>query len=426
MKNAFWNYLFWLVIAAAFIGPGTVTTAATAGASFQYQLIWALGFSILACFILQEAAARIAIVVGKPLGQALLTEINNRSLVWFIAGAIFLGCLAYEAGNILGAISGVVLIITGVPAWVFTLCIGLFSFPLLFLGKTQTVGNILGLVVGAMGLSFIIAALSGPIDLGAITRGAFLPQLPDGSMTIALGMLGTTIVPYNIFLGSSMAEGQSLPDMRKGLGLSVFLGGVISIAILVVGTRIAAPFEFEKLYVYLVQESSTTMGFLFAFGLFAAGFTSTITASMAGALTIKSVHPQGHSWGYQHRYYRGVWGFILVVGLALGATGIQAIPVIILAQAANGLILPMLTAGIWKVVFSKKLMGVHANSFGLNVLMGLTFLISSFLGLLNLLKALNRGLSLEISLDQPVMIVLAVISFLLLFGMIQYVQKSRE
>ncbi|MCB0548279.1 MAG: divalent metal cation transporter, partial [Phaeodactylibacter sp.] len=62
------SVLFWSIISAAFIGPGTVTTAAKAGASFQLQLIWALAFSIFATIILQEAAARITLASGKNLG----------------------------------------------------------------------------------------------------------------------------------------------------------------------------------------------------------------------------------------------------------------------------------------------------------------------------------------------------------------------
>ena len=54
MKKRFLNILFWSILSAAFIGPGTVTTAASAGAEFSYKLIWALIFSVIACYVLQE------------------------------------------------------------------------------------------------------------------------------------------------------------------------------------------------------------------------------------------------------------------------------------------------------------------------------------------------------------------------------------
>ncbi|MFT7054522.1 MAG: Mn2+/Fe2+ NRAMP family transporter, partial [Roseivirga sp.] len=114
MKSKLWSLLFWMVIAAAFIGPGTVTTAAAAGAGYGYSLLWALVFSIFACVILQESAARITIASGFTLGEAIKKRFKSNSVALMIGIAIFLGCAAYEAGNILGAISGVALIFTGV------------------------------------------------------------------------------------------------------------------------------------------------------------------------------------------------------------------------------------------------------------------------------------------------------------------------
>jgi len=164
MKSKFWNFIFWLVIAAAFIGPGTVTAAASAGANYQYQLLWALLFSTLACAVLQEAAARVAIVTGKSLGAAIQNRFQSKGLVWFIAIAVFLGCAAYEAGNILGAISGLALIVTGIPKWVFTLIIVGVAGAVLFLGKMNSVANLRGIFVAIMGLAFDYDALNVGID----------------------------------------------------------------------------------------------------------------------------------------------------------------------------------------------------------------------------------------------------------------------
>jgi len=79
IKKRILNILFWSVISAAFIGPGTVTTAASSGASYGTALLWALLFSTLACLLLQEAASRISIVTGKNLGQSISDYFENRS-----------------------------------------------------------------------------------------------------------------------------------------------------------------------------------------------------------------------------------------------------------------------------------------------------------------------------------------------------------
>ena len=109
-----------MVIAAAFIGPGTVTTAAASGAKFGYSLLWALLFSTLACIVLQESAARVTIVSGKTIGEAIKKNYRSNRNAWLVAISIFLGCAAYEAGNILGAISGLALVITGVHKAIFS------------------------------------------------------------------------------------------------------------------------------------------------------------------------------------------------------------------------------------------------------------------------------------------------------------------
>ncbi|HLM67497.1 MAG TPA: divalent metal cation transporter, partial [Longimicrobium sp.] len=105
--------LFWSLIPAAFIGPGTVTTAASAGAGHGYALLWALTFSTIATLVLQEASARITVVSGRNLAEAIRDRFRGGAagvlVVMLVLGAIVLGNAAYEAGNVLGASAGAAL-----------------------------------------------------------------------------------------------------------------------------------------------------------------------------------------------------------------------------------------------------------------------------------------------------------------------------
>lgn len=426
MKSKFWNFIFWLVIAAAFIGPGTVTTAASAGANYQYQLLWALLFSTIACLVLQEAAARVVIVTGRSLGQVIREKFSATALVWLIAIAVFLGCAAYEAGNILGAISGLALIATGLPSWIFTLSIVGVAFICLYYGKVSSVANLLGLLVAAMGISFLIAAFSTDIDLTSMVKGLFVPQIPGSSTVLTLGLIGTTIVPYNIFLGSGMAEGKDLGSMRSGLSLSVVLGGIISMAVVLVGTSLKGEFSFGSLYTSLIQNNGAFMGYLFATGLFAAGFTSTITAALAGALTIKSIHVKGDTWSDRSIQYRRLWMFVLLVGLIFGISGIKPVPVIILAQAANGFILPLLTYVLWVVVNSRTLMIEHINNRFLNLLMGITMVITCLLGFINVSKAVYTALGIDFQLGTGLLLFLGFAVLMIMLFAVSKVVRTRQ
>ena len=423
MKSKFLNYIFWLVIAAAFIGPGTVTTAASAGASFQFQLLWALVFSTFACIIVQEAAARITIVSGNTLG-GVIKDRFNKPLVWLIGMAIFLGCLAYEAGNILGAISGLSLLNIGLPKWFFTLIISMVSASLLFFNRTKTIPQVLGGLVALMGIGLLYAATRIGINLEELFSGLFVPSVPEGSTLMVLGLVGTTIVPYNIFLGSGLAAGKDLSSVRSGLIVSIILGGLISMAIIVVGSSILGEFSFENLYQQIGADHGQWMGYMFAFGLFGAGFTSTITAALAGALTIQSVHPKGKGWSQASKQMRLLWGGIILVGFILGASGIKPIPVIIAAQAANGFILPVVAIVLF-ILANSPFMNSKRNGLGLNIAMLATVFVTTILGLLNVFKAVYNVIGEVFKFDGVLVWIILSIALIVAFFTYYFALKER-
>ena len=98
------------MVAAAFIGPGTVTTATFAGSSYGYTLLWAIGFSIIATLVLQEMTARLGVIAGLGVGEAIRQKIKQPTFKILasvlVIGAILVGNAAYEAGNISGAVLG--------------------------------------------------------------------------------------------------------------------------------------------------------------------------------------------------------------------------------------------------------------------------------------------------------------------------------
>jgi len=100
-----------VLVAAAFIGPGTVTACTLAGANFGYALLWALLFATLATILLQEMSARLGTISQQGLGEALVHELQNSAFKWPLIGlllvALYGGNAAYEAGNLAGGALGV-------------------------------------------------------------------------------------------------------------------------------------------------------------------------------------------------------------------------------------------------------------------------------------------------------------------------------
>ena len=400
-KKGLLSVLFWSIISAAFIGPGTVTTAASAGAGFKFSLLWALVFSTLATIVLQEAAARITIASGKNLGEIIALRYHQGGTAARIRLFLFLslafGCAAYQAGNILGAISGLLLFLD-IPRWVLTLMVAGLAGVLLWIGNFRMLANILGAIVAIMGIAFVYSAWH--VDLSELAlQQLFLPAVPEGSLVLVLGLVGTTIVPYNLFLASGISQGQSITEMRLGISMAVLIGGIISIAILLVGTQISGTFSFEALAAAMSNASSAGgSGIFFGIGLFAAGLSSAITSPLAAAVTAQSLFSaeRGAQWVSQSRNFRFVWGSVLSIGLIFGLLDFRPIPVIILAQALNGLLLPVIAIFLILAVNDKRLLpSQYCNTFFSNLLMLAIVGITCYLGFNNLWKALSSVINLS-------------------------------
>jgi len=338
--------LLWSAVAAAFIGPGTVTTAASAGASYGAALMWAVLFSVIATFVLQEASARLTIATGSDLaevlGQRFPTGWKRAATLSLAGGAVVIGSMAYEAGNILGGVAGVALALEW-PKAALTVALGAAAASLLALGSPQRIAQVLAVFVALMGAGFLVTALVLAPPVGELLAGLTVPAIPDGAELTVVALIGTTVVPYNLFLGSSLARGSSLSDTRFGLGVAIALGGLITLAVVIVGSALDGEFSFERLDALLSARLGEWAGMGLALGLFAAGLSSAVTAPLAAALTVRGLigdagDPRWSATGWR---FRGVWIAVLAIGVAFGVSEVRPVPAILLAQALNGLLLPI-------------------------------------------------------------------------------------
>lgn len=420
MKQRLLNILFWSVISAAFIGPGTVTTAASAGAGFGYALIWALIFSTAACFVLQEASARITAVSGLNLGEAMRSEYGSsktgKGVIWLALISILSGCAAFEAGNILGAVAGISLVNGSVPVPAIVLAIGILAAILLWKGTVRQIAKLLGVIVAVMGVCFLITAFLLPHDLSNLFSNGFTPSIPGGAEILVLGLIGTTVVPYNIFLGSGLNHAQAPSEMKLSLGIAIGLGGVISVAILLTGTAISGEFTFEELASTLSAQLGGFGPWLLGIGLFGAGLSSSLTAALAASITAKSLLSKpsnDHKWSENGLRFRTVWMSVLGIGLLFGVIQLQPVPVIILAQALNGIILPVIAVILFLLMNNPQVLPAsHQNGLAMNLLTGIVVWLTILIGLTNLLKAFSRLGNIDLP-NQSVIVMLSIFLFLI-------------
>lgn len=432
MKQRLINIISWSVISAAFIGPGTVTTAASAGAGFGYALIWALIFSTAACYVLQEASARITAVSGMNLGEAMRSEYgSSRRGTWIIGLAliaILAGCAAFEAGNILGAAAGITLINSSLSVPAIVLAIGTVATFLLWKGTVQQIAKLLGMIVAIMGICFLVTALLIPHDYSSLFSDGFTPAIPSGAEILVLGLIGTTVVPYNIFLGSGLKHAQSPSEMKLSLGIAIVLGGLISVAILLTGTAITGSFSFEELASTLSKQLGGYGQWLLGAGLFGAGISSTLTAALAASITAKSLLSTGENdqkWSENSFRFRAVWIGVLGIGLLFGVMELQPVPVIILAQALNGIILPVIAVILFLLMNNNRVLPrLHQNGAWMNLITGIVIYLTILIGLTNLLRALSGAAGFQLP-DQSVITALsAVIFFIVIIPVIKKMVKN--
>nr|WP_298929914.1 Nramp family divalent metal transporter [uncultured Erythrobacter sp.] len=391
------------MVTAAFIGPGTVTACTLAGANFGFALVWALLFATLATIILQEMSARLGVVTQKGLGETLAdlldTSVWRWPLILLVGLALYLGNAAYEAGNLSGAALGIAAV-AGEGAQIFNLAIvtiSVLAAGLLLSGSYKLIERVLLVLVAVMAAAFIATFAIVRPDLGALFAGLFTPVIPEGAMLTVIALIGTTVVPYNLFLHSTAVRQkwsgpQDLGAVRADTAVAIGLGGLI--AILILSTSAASLFaagieatnaadmaiQFEPLF-------GAYSKYLLGIGLFAAGLTSAITAPLAtGYAMIEILKLKG---GQSSAGFRVIAISVIVIGALLSLTGTKPIEIIVLAQLANGLLLPIIAAFLLYVVNRSELLGEYANGWTANILGGVVVLVATGLGLRLVITALT-------------------------------------
>lgn len=365
-----------VLVAAAFIGPGTITACTIAGVGFGYALLWAMLLSIIATIILQEMSARVGVITQKGLAEVIGEQLAIPWLHYLVMGiilsAIVIGNTAYEAGNISGATLGLQVLFGSNYAPLYPWIIGFIAFMLLYLGSYKTLEKVFISLVLIMSISFVLTALFTKPDIMEILKGLFIPSIPNNSIFNIIALVGTTVVPYNLFLHASLIKekwnsSDDLKSAQRDTLLSIGVGGLVSIAIIISAaainsTEVKDALDLAKGLEPLYGKSAK---YLMGIGLFAAGITSAITAPLAAAYVANSCF--GWNAKVTDVRFRIVWMVVLFIGVISLFFGIRPIVIIQFAQVANGLLLPIIAIILIWIVNKSSVLGDFKNSIWQNV-----------------------------------------------------------
>ncbi len=386
-----------VLVTAAFIGPGSVISASLAGANFGFALLWALVFSVIATIILQEMAARLGIVTQQGLGENIHQAISHPIAKFFaillVVAAIVIGNSAYQGGNIAGASMGLTGLLApfglsgNAAATFIPVAIGFFAFLLLASGSYKIIEKTLIFLVLLMSLAFVSTFILSKPDLSELVSGIFIPHIPNGATLTVIALIGTTVVPYNLFLHASSAKqkwhsAEQLPEVRKDLYVAIPLGGLMSLAIV---STAATAFFGKQISIQSAADLAPALQPIFgnwatvfmSIGLFAAGISSAVTAPLAAAFALSGVLNLKNKM--TDNSFKVIWLVILIIGASIASSGYKPMNIIWFAQVANGLLLPIITLFLLWMMNSDRL-GQYKNTRlqnGLGILILLVTLLLS-------------------------------------------------
>ena len=346
-------------------------------------------------------SARLGTITQKGLGETLIDELQTSIFRWPLIGlllaALYAGNAAYEGGNLAGGALGLEAIFgtSSLISKTSVLAIASFGIFVLVRGSYKDIERILIVLVALMGLAFVLTFFVVQPDLLKMVSAMVKPSIPNDGLLTVIALIGTTVVPYNLFLHASAAKARwrgskDLATARSDAIVSIGLGGLV--AILIVSTASASIYanalsvqsasdmavQFEPLFGSLSK-------YLLGLGLFAAGLSSAITAPLATSFAVSELmdlEGRETSWAF-----KAIGVSIIVIGAGLSLLGIKPIKLILLAQFANGLLLPIVACFLLFAMNRKSVLGNYANGILANTLGVGVVLLTTALGARLVLKA---------------------------------------
>ena len=351
------SLLYWSMLAAGTVGPGTVVVCPRSGVEYQLHLAWTVILASILAYILQEGGARLTLVSGKTLGQCLQKKFGISASLgapracWAFSFAVYVGNLLYQCNNFAGGIDAVFAIpgmgnlnpdgVRVVGCFIY----GALVLAILYMDKVDVIGVGLGVVMMAMICLFLAAAttvgFSGySLLLSLVPSVPGMSSLPHAAAPCetVLSLVGSTSIGCNIFFSGSMAVGKELNACRRGIAFSTVSTLMVSLLIMVVGSSAGDSIQ---------QHFGIPGTFAFALGFIAAALSSMLTTIIASALAAEGLimkHQDADTGKKTKLPRRGFWSIAFsMVAIAMMTSVLNAprSSVILVAQLFNGVLLPV-------------------------------------------------------------------------------------
>lgn len=303
------------LVSIGYMDPGNWATDIAGGSQFGYALIWVLLMSNIMAVLLQSLCARLGIVTGMDLAQACAAHYKKgiNYILWVLTE---LAIIATDLAEVLGSAIGLQLLFH-IPLTYGVVITALDTFVILIIqkfGVRKLEAFAVGLI-SIIGLSFFVEVLLSKPDYRLVAQG-FIPSLPgDGALFIAIGILGATVMPHNLYLHSSLVQSRNIErsdeGIKQAIRFNIFdsvvalnLAFFVNAAILVMAAAVfhttgnVGVNEIQQAHQLLEPILGTTLApILFAVALIASGQASTITGTLTGQIIMEGfIHIRLQPW----------------------------------------------------------------------------------------------------------------------------------
>jgi manganese transport protein len=362
-----------VIASIAYMDPGNFATNIQAGAGYGYELLWVALSANLVAILFQALSAKIGIATGRSLAE-LCREHFAPPVVYTMWLASEIAAMATELAELLGASLGLTLL-CGIPLLASMLLVAIATYGALHLQRSgfRSIEILIGCCVDVITVSYLIELIIAPPHWGAVAAGVLVPRLQGaGSITLAVGIVGATVMPHAIYLHSGLTQARLLfanaGERRRAVVMSnrevLFALGVAGLVNLAMIAMAAGAFhdgahdhvaEIETACRTLAPHLGLGAAGLFMLALLASGFSSSIVGVMAGQVIMQ---------GFVS-FRIPLWLRRLVVmapSVIVVAVGMDITHALVLSQVVLSLVLPIPMVALVRFTARRDVMGEFANT----------------------------------------------------------------
>jgi len=361
-----------VIASIAYIDPGNFATNIQAGAKYGYGLLWVVLLANLIAMLFQSLSAKLGIVTGRNLAE-MCREQFPRPTVWGMWVVSEIAAMATDLAEFLGGAIGLALLFQ-MPLIVGMVITAVVTYGILtFEGfGFRPVELIIGSLVGIIGLCYLVEMFIAPVDWGAAAWHSVVPQIADaGALTLAVGLIGATVMPHAVYLHSGLTQARVQADgederrlvlrfSNREVVVALAIAGLINMAMVMMA---AGAFhaghsdvaEIETAYHTLTPLLGIGAAGIFLLSLIASGVASSAVGTMAGQMIMQGfIEFRIPVW--VRRLVTMIPAFIVV---ALGANATNAL---VISQVVLSLALPLPMIALLILTGRADIMGRFVNS----------------------------------------------------------------